>query len=148
MEAATSKADTGTRPRHEPEDEELTDYCSRPKCRNEFRRTAKPGRRQAFCSEFCRRTAQNESRQAHARLAHYEAVVRKLRTDVAAFEKTDSADEGELPLSLEARQKAESAVLRAEGILKFLNRDDLVVQELRMLFDAVAPVIRSDIMGE
>src|SRR6266513_3017368 len=67
-----------SRPRREPETEDLTDYCSRPSCRNPFQRAAGPGRRQAFCTDFCRRTAQNELRRARSRLTHYEGVVQKL----------------------------------------------------------------------
>lgn len=105
-----------------------------------------PGRRQAFCTEFCRRTAQNDLWRARARLSHYEGVVQKLRIGVAAFGKTDPAEDGEeeLPLSLDARHKAESAVDRAEGVLKFASRDDPLAQELRMLYKAVAPIVRSD----
>lgn len=149
MEAATPRAQTSSRSRREPETEDLTDYCSRPNCRKGFQRAAGPGRRQAFCSEFCRRTAQNELRRAKSRLTHYEGVVQKLRIDVAAFGKPDTAEDGDedLPLSLDARQKAESAVGRAEGILKFANRGDPLAQELRMLYEAVAPIVRSDTMA-
>jgi hypothetical protein len=79
-------------------------------------------------------------------LAHYEGIVRKLRIDVAAFGKPDTAEDGdeELPLSLDTRQNAESALLRADGVLKFVPPADPVVQELRALYEAVAPIIRSE----
>lgn len=148
MEAATSRSRASSHPRHEPEAEDLTDYCSYPKCRKEFRRAARPGRRQEFCSEICRRTAQNELRRARARLTHYEGLVLKLRIDVAAFgpDTTEDGDE-ERALSFDARQQAESAVLRAEGVLKFAKPDDPVWQELRRLYEAVAPIVRSDAMA-
>ncbi len=146
MEATTSRARVGNRPRPEPEAEDLTDYCSRPLCRKEFRRAAGRGRRPAYCSEFCRRTAEKQLRQLKSRLAHYEDVVRMLRVDVAAFGRpdTDEDSDGEQALSLDARQRAASAVLRADGVLKFANPDDPVVQELQTLYEAVAPIIRSD----
>jgi hypothetical protein len=149
MEAATSRARASNRPRQEPETDHLTDYCSRPKCRIEFRRAARPGRRQEYCSEVCRRTAQNELRQVQARLTHYEGLVLKLRIDVAAFGRADTPEDGgeELPLSLDARQLAESAVLRAEGVLKFAKPDDPVWQELRRLYETVAPIVQSDAMA-
>ena len=53
----------------------------------------------------------------------------------------------EPPLSLDARQLAESAVLRAEGVLKFAKPDDPVWQELRRLYEAVAPIVQSDAMA-
>jgi hypothetical protein len=81
-------------------------------------------------------------------LTHYEGVVQKLRIDVAAFGRPDTAEDGdeELPLSLDSRQRAESALDRAEGVLKFTARDDPLAQELRRLYEAVVPIIRSDVM--
>ncbi len=119
MEAAAPKARPSTRPGRELEVEDLIDYCSRPNCRKEFRWAAGPGRRQAYCSEICRRAAEKELRQARARLARFEGIVRKLRVDVAAYGKPDDDGDGgeELPVSLGARQTAESAILRADGIL-------------------------------
>ena len=60
----------------------------------------------------------------------------KLRIDVAAYgrQDTDQDSGDELPLSLDARQRAENAVLRASGVLRFANPDDPAVQELKMLF--------------
>ena len=147
MEAATSRALASSHPRHESEAENLTDYCSHPKCRKEFRRAARPGRRREFCSEICRRTAQNELRRARARLTHYEGLVLKLRIDVAAFGPDTTEDGNEERLSFDARQQAESAVLRAEGVLKFAKPDDPVWQELRRLYEAVASIVRSDAMA-
>jgi hypothetical protein len=149
MEAATSRARAKNHPRHEPEAEDLVDYCSYPKCRTEFRRAARPGRRQEYCSEMCRRKAQNELRQVQARLTHYEGLVLKLRIDVAAFGRADTAEDSdkELPLPLDARQLAESAVLRVEGVLKFAKPDEPVWQELRRLYEAVAPIVQSDAMA-
>jgi hypothetical protein len=122
----------------------LIDYCSRPKCRNEFRRTAHPGRPQEYCSEICRRAAEKEFRRARSRLAHYEGLVEKLRIDVAAHGRPDAEDgDDQQPVSLDARQRAENAVRRASGVLRFADPDDPAVQELQMLYGAVAPVILS-----
>ena len=149
MEAATPTARSTDRSRSKPEAEDLIDYCSRPNCRKEFRWTAGPGRRQAYCSEICRRAAEKELRQARARLTRFEEIVRKLRVDVAAYGKPDDEGDGgeDLPVSLDTRQRAESAVLRADGILKFANPDDPIVWELRMLYEAVAPIIRAERMS-
>jgi hypothetical protein len=146
MEAITLRARANSRIRPKTEAEHLIDYCSRPICRKEFQQIIGPGRRQEFCSDICRRAAEKEFRQLKSRLAHYEDVVHKLRIDVAAFRRSDTAGDGdeELPLPLDARQKAEAAILRADGVLKFVNPDEPVVQELRMFYEAVAPVIRSD----
>jgi hypothetical protein len=124
----------------------VLDAVVRPDCRKEFRRTARPGRPQEYCSEICRRAAEKELRRARSRLAHYEGVVEKLRIDVAAFGRPDTDQDGgdELPLSLDARQRAESAVLRASGILRFANPDDPAVQELQRLCKAVAPIVLSN----
>jgi hypothetical protein len=124
----------------------LIDYCSRPSCRKEFRRLARPGRRREYCSEICRRAAEKELRQARARLAHFEGLVQKLRIDVAAYGKPvlDEAADDEVSFSLEAQQTAENAVRRADGALAFASPDDPAVRELRMLYEAVAPIILDD----
>jgi hypothetical protein len=149
MEAAAPRARPSNRPGREFEAEDLIDYCSRPNCRKEFRWAAGPGRRQAYCSQICRRAAEKELRQARARLARFEGIVRKLRVDVAAYGKPDDDWDGgeQLPVSLDARQTAQSVVLRADGVLKFANPDDPIVQELRMLYEAVAPIIREERMA-
>jgi hypothetical protein len=146
MEAAAPRVRPSNQFKRNLQAEDLVDYCSRPNCRKEFRWSAGPGRRQAYCSEICRRAAEKELRQARARLARFEAIVHKLRVDVVAYGRSDDEEVGdeELPMSLEARQTAESAVLRADGVLQFANPDDPAVRELRMLYEAVAPVVRAD----
>lgn len=143
MEVATPRAHAADPSTRELDAEGLADYCSRPRCRNEFRRAAGPGRRQQYCSELCRRTAEKEFRQTRAQLVHFEAVVQKLRIDVAAYQREDLDEDGdqEPRPSLGARQNAEKAVERASGILRFANRDDPAVQELQALYEAVAPLI-------
>ena len=76
-------------------------------------------------------------------------MVQKLRIDVAAHGKSDTDEDsgGELPLSLDARQRAENAVLRAGGVLRFASPDDPAVQELEMLYRAVAPIVLSDTLA-
>jgi hypothetical protein len=121
--------------------EDLPDFCSRPSCRREFRRLVGPGRRQAYCSETCRRNAEKELRQAKSRLAHFEELVKMLRSDVAAFERTAAEQgAGDGPLA-DLLQGAESALRRAEGALIFADGSQPSVQELRRLYEAVAPLI-------
>ena len=146
MEAATSQARLGHHPSSPHDAEELVDYCWRPGCRKEFRRMAGRGRRQVYCSEICRRKAEKELRQAQSRLVHYEHVVERLRIEVAAYGRPDLDEVGaeRLPLSPDARRMAaENAIRRAQGVLTFANPDDLAVQELRMLCEAVAPIVLS-----
>ena len=149
MEAATPRARASKHSGRGLEAEDLIDYCSRPNCRKEFRRAARPGRRQEYCSEICRRAAEKELRQARSRLAHFEELVQKLRIDVAAYGKPDIDEVGDekLPLSLDARQTAENAARRAAGALAFANPDDPAVRELQMLYEAVAPIVLSDRMA-
>jgi hypothetical protein len=148
LEAARSPAATGPRGGGLPESEELVDYCSRPRCRKEFRRASR-GRRQEYCSEICRRTAEKELRQARARLAHFEGVVDKLRVDVAAFGRSDNVD-GAVATdpTTGTWQVAENAVRRASGALVFAASDEPAVRELRALYEAVAPVVlvRGDVV--
>jgi hypothetical protein len=148
VEAATPKARATSRSRRQPDEEALVDYCWLPSCRTQFLRTPGPGRRKEYCSDICRRAAEKELRRARSRLVHFETLVQKLRIDVAAFGRPDGDDVGDedLPLSLDARQTAEDAVRRAAGALVFADPADPAVRELKMLYDAVAPVILSDRM--
>jgi len=149
MEAAAPSRRARNHSNRAPEAEGLIDYCSRPACRKEFRRTAGPGRRQEYCSEICRRTAEKELRQARSRLAHFEEVVEKLRIDVAAFGKPDLEEAGDdkMPPAPDGRRNAENAVRRAGGVLALADPNDPAVRELRTLFEAVAPVILSERMA-
>lgn len=121
-------------------EEDLPDYCARPACRQSFTRTAGRGRRQAYCSEICRRAAERELRQTRARLDHYEHVVGQLRVDIAAFGADTSSDLGQAPDTT----AASTAVARVGGILAFLeNSEDPLARELRALHDAVQPLINA-----
>jgi len=142
--AARSSARASGRSGHVVEAEALTDYCWRPACRQEFRRAPGPGRRQEYCSDICRRAAEKELRQARSRLAHFEELVEKLRIDVAAFGRPDPDVDDHGPLSLDTRRIAENAVRRAAGVLVFANSVEPAVRELKMLYEAVVPIIVTD----
>ena len=78
-------------------------------------------------------------------MAHFEALVQKLRIDVAAYGRPDADEVGDDELlSLNAHQVAEDAVRRAAGALVFANPGDPAVRELKMLYDAVAPIVLSE----
>jgi hypothetical protein len=141
VEAARLKADTASRAERVEEAESLVDFCARPQCRKEFRRTAGPGRKQAYCSDFCRRSAQSELRQKRARLAHFERIVELLRVDIASFGRTDFDAKDSENQSLDVRRTAEDAVRRAAGALAFANLDEPAVRELKRLYDAVVPLV-------
>jgi hypothetical protein len=143
VEAARTPARTSGRSKTSADEPGLIGYCSRPNCRQEFRRSPGPGRRQAYCSEICRRTAERELRQVRSRLAHFEEVVEQLRIDVAAFGRPEGDDiEGEKDMvRLDSRRAAEDAVRRAAGALALANADEPAVRELRRLYEAVAPII-------
>jgi hypothetical protein len=75
-------------------------------------------------------------------LDHFEALVEKLRIDVVAFGRHDSADAAESDgLSSQSRRAAEEAAYRAAGALALANPDDPAVRELRRFYDAVVPLI-------
>lgn len=125
-----------------PEDE-LADFCARPACRREFRRTLGPGRRQAYCSEICRRSAEREFRQVAQRLKHFEGVVGQLRVDLAAFGRPGGSDDSapEESARPDARANAAKAVARVGGILTFIgDSSEPLAKELRVLYEAVAPL--------
>lgn len=143
MEVATPSRRPSSRSTDAARAEGLIDYCSRPKCQREFRPTAGPGRRQEYCSEICRRSAERERRQARRRLQHFETLVEKLRIDVAAFGRPDSDEVADDMLSLDSRRNAEDALRRAAGALVFADPGEAAVRELRSLYEAVAPIILS-----
>jgi hypothetical protein len=132
----------GALPEPDSQIDEAVDYCSRPKCRHEFRRAVGPGRRRDYCSDMCRRMAEKELRQAQARLVRFESIVERLRIDIAAFSKSDDDDAHQSAPSGDAQRRAESALSRADGILDFApDPEDRAIRELRILRDAVAPVV-------
>lgn len=145
---STSDQQRSTKPRAgESSDsgDDLVDYCARPACRREFRRAPKPGRRQAYCSEVCRRAAEREYRQTTQRLTHFEGVIEQLRADVAAFGRSVDADEQGSAISAETRRRAEQAVIRTGGVVAFLrDSEDPIAVELRMLYEAIAPIFPRD----
>lgn len=136
-----SKPNVAARAERVEDAEGLVDYCAHPRCRKEFRRSIGPGRRQAYCSDICRRSAERELRQARTRLAHYEHVVETLRVDIAAFGKTDFDAVDNEGQPLDVRRTAEDAVRRAAGALAFANPDEPAVRELQRLYDAVVHVV-------
>jgi hypothetical protein len=121
--------------------QEVPAFCSYPKCRREYRCTLGRGRRKAFCSDICRRTAEKELRQVKSRLAHLESLVEQARIEVASYGRDEQEPHEAGPL--DARRVAEDAVTRVAGALPFLrNSDDPAAQELRQLYEAVEPIVR------
>lgn len=120
---------------------DLTSYCARPACRQEFRQSAGRGRRRDYCSDLCRRQADRDYKRAKAMLAHFEELASRSRLDVAAFgrgnEEHPPATHGEPP---ELQRRAlERAIARAGGVLEFASedRDPQLLKELRALHGAV-----------
>lgn len=117
--------------------EDLVHYCARPNCRKEFRKATGPGRRRAYCSDVCRRLAEKEQRRLQARLARFEALADQARADIAAHGREDDA------APPDPMRAAEDALARVEGALIFAGQSpNPAAQELRRLYEAVAPVIR------
>ena len=128
--------DLAARTQDEPLD--VAAFCARPACRREYRRVTQPGSPQRYCSTVCRRAAEKEKRQLRARLAHFESVVEQTRVDLAAHGRADDAD----AFVIDSRAAASSAIGRAEGVLRFVaDSGDPLVEELRLLYDAVKPLV-------
>ena len=124
--------------------EDLPAFCANPSCRKEFRRKVGPGRRQEYCAELCRRTAERDYRRTLQRLAHLESQVEQHRALAAAFSRSATVASGEdqdAPTP-QTRRRAEDAVARAGGVVGFVrSSEDLLAVELCSLYDAVAPVL-------
>lgn len=118
------------------EDPGLPAYCALPSCRAEYRQIVAVGRAQRFCSEECRRTAQNEQRRARSKLRHLEGLVEQARIDLAAFGSDDDAARS----IDDPRQRAVLGLARAAGVTAFLaGSDDKTARELVALYESVAP---------
>lgn len=123
--------------------EDLAALCANVLCRKEFRRRVVPGRRQEFCTELCRRTAEREYRRTLQRLAHFESQVEQLRIQAAAFGRgvTAGADDHGA-VTPEQRRAAEDAITRVGGMMAFIRgSDEPLAVELCALYDAASPVI-------
>lgn len=123
---------------------ELHDRCARPRCRNEFKRSAGRGRRQQYCTEMCRGIAEKEYKQAKATVTQYERMLRDARYDLAAFGR--AADDVIVPSTPEeqdaARDMALGELQQARGAVQFARPDDEgVLDVLRRLVTAVGPVL-------
>lgn len=118
--------------------EDAAAFCARPACRKEYRRLAQPGRPQEYCSELCRRKAEKELRRLRSRLRHFEDVVAQTKIDLAAHGRHESPE-------IHVAARAASALERTEGVLRFVgNSNDAVADELRLLYEAMRPLISSE----
>lgn len=70
-----------------------------------------------------------------------------LRSDVAAFGKEEIEQDADNTPFVDQLRNAESAVRRAEGALVFADPAERAVQELRRLYEAVAPIILAQEMA-
>lgn len=139
-------------PLSNPEDDdgivlELHDRCARPRCRNEFLRSAGRGRRKQYCSDICRGVAEKEYKQAKATVIHYERLVREARYDLAAFGR--AADDVIVPSTPEEQNASLTAARsewdRAQGAVQFARPgDEQVLDVLRRLVEAVGPILDAD----
>lgn len=144
--AATQGSSRARVPAAAEETLDLPALCALPSCRTEYRRIVGPGRPQLYCSDVCRRRAEKEARQLRSRLSHFESLVAQARIDLAAYGRADGSIDLPDHSSLE---EAKLALARASGALRFLpNRDDAAADELRRLYEAVAPVIDVTPVGE
>jgi len=139
-ETAAAPVADRRRPTRPSESQELPDFCSRPRCRREFRQSVGRGRPQDYCSEVCRRAAEKELRQLRSQLQHFERLVEELRINVAAYGRSARGDDA-ASVPLDARRAAEDALTRVSGVLSFVgDSQEPLAGELRALYSAVAPL--------
>lgn len=120
-----------------PESEDVATYCARPGCGQEYRRAIQPGHPQLYCTETCRRTAQQETRRIRSRLRDLEATVSQQRKLLAAY----GSESASVVDPDEALAVAKRAIDRAGGVVGMLGADtSAVANELRTLYAAVAPL--------
>lgn len=112
----------------------VTAYCADPQCRKEFRRTAGRGRPRIYCSDACRRSAENAARRISAQLQHHREMAQMLERDLAAFDSSASPKSTPEPSSVAG---LDTAVARAEGVLLGLSDGSVLASEFTRLLDAV-----------
>lgn len=120
-----------------PESGDVATYCARPGCQQEYRRAIQPGHPQLYCTETCRRKAQQETRRIRSRLRDLEATVSQQRKLLAGYgSETDTIVDPDEVLATATR-----AIDRAGGVVRFDNDASAVAAELRSLYAAVAPLM-------
>lgn len=112
----------------------VTGYCADPQCRKEFRKTLGRGRPRIYCSEACKRSAENAARRISAQLAHHQQMAQMLERDLAAF---DTAAAPEPTPQVSPATGLDIAVARAEGVLLGLSDGSVLANEFTRLLDAV-----------
>ena len=120
---------------------EVASYCARPACRQQFQQVRGRGRPREFCSEICRRASDKEYKQARAMVDHLQSLLTRSKYDVAAFGR---GDDDLVPLDVEERHmaNASAAVQRAQAVVEWArDADERLLSELRLLVDAVKPVV-------
>lgn len=124
------------------EEFDFVDYCARPMCRKEFRRSAGRGRRRDYCSDMCRRLADRDYKRAKAMVEQFERLAHRSRHDVLAFGRAaDEQDPAQISEDV-ALERALGALGRAETILSFAaDADQRLLTEIRKLCDGVRPLI-------
>lgn len=125
------------------EEFDFVDYCARPMCRKEFRRSAGRGRRRDYCSDTCRRLADRDYKRAKAMVEQFERLAHRSRHDVLAFGRAaDEQDSAQISEDV-ALERAVGAISQAEAVLRFASGDDeRLINELRRLCDGVRPLIK------
>lgn len=123
------------------EEFDFFDYCARPMCRKEFRRSAGRGRRRDYCSETCRRLADRDYKRAKAMIEQFERLARRSRHDALAFGRAaDERDPAQLSEEI-ALERAVGSLRQAEAVLRFASGDERLIQELDALCEGVRPLI-------
>lgn len=127
----------------EVEEFDFVDYCARPMCRKEFRRSVGRGRRRDYCSDTCRRLADRDYKRARAMVDQFERLARRSRHDILAFGRSADEDDAAQLSEDVALERAVGALSQADAVLRFASdADERILQEMRRLCDGVRPLIQ------
>lgn len=115
--------------------------CANPRCDVQFVQSAGRGRRRDFHDEECRRAAERDLRRTRGLIDHLERQLEELSARAGAYVRTSVDDGGAGGRTASERQAAREAVIRAQGIAPFLEKnDDHVASEMLRLLRAVEPL--------
>lgn len=116
--------------------------CGNPRCDEQFVRLVRPGQRQKFHSDDCRREAERDLRRTNARIEHHVAALEQLRAQAAAYTQVTAVSVSSAGPTAAQLQAAREALLEVKGMARFLaGHEGEFASDLLRLYEALVPIV-------
>lgn len=115
--------------------------CGRLSCKKPVVQELGPGRRKEYCSETCRRGADRDYKRARAHVDTFEERLRRSQHEVAAYGRKAEAGALSPEQLVRLETAARVAFARAETLVEVGVPNDLAVDELAALVQALRPLM-------